>query len=90
MVVSGIVNPLSSCPRAIRVNFNYSEGVMAAEFRETSSLETIRCDEQVSKGLLIAWEPHALLKLCAKGLSASFAPVIQLALGIFSSCLPSL
>lgn len=40
---------------------------MAAEFRETNSLETIRCDEQVSKGLLIAWEPHALLKLCAKG-----------------------
>jgi D-ribose pyranase len=52
--------------RAIRVNFNCGEGVMAAEFREASSVETIRCYEEVLEGISIAWEPHALLKLRAK------------------------
>jgi D-ribose pyranase len=53
--------------RAIRVNFNCGKGVMAAEFRETSSAETLRCYEEVLEGVSIAWEPHASLKSRAKG-----------------------
>lgn len=53
--------------RAIRVNFNCGKGVMAAEFREINSAETIRCFEEVLEGISIAWEPHAQLKSRAKG-----------------------
>ncbi len=53
--------------RAIRVNFNCGKGVMAAEFREMSSAETIRCYEEALEGISIAWEPHASLKSRAKG-----------------------
>ena len=52
--------------RAIRANFNCGKGVMAAEFRETSSVDTIRCYEEALEGVSIAWEPHASLKLRAK------------------------
>jgi D-ribose pyranase len=53
--------------RAIRVNFNCGKGVMAAEFRETSSPEILRCYEEVLEGISITWEPHTSLKLRAKG-----------------------
>jgi D-ribose pyranase len=53
--------------RAIRMNFNCGKGVMAAEFRETSSIETIHCYEEALEGVSIVWEPHASLKLRAKG-----------------------
>jgi len=53
--------------RAIRVNFNCGKGVMASEFREASSAETLRCYEEALEGVSIAWEPHALLKSRAKG-----------------------
>lgn len=53
--------------RAIRVNFNCGKGAMAAEFRETASVEAIRCYEEALEGVSIAWEPHASLKLRAKG-----------------------
>jgi D-ribose pyranase len=52
--------------RAIRVNFN-CKGVMATEFRETNSAETISRYEEALKGVSIAWEPHALFKSRAKG-----------------------
>jgi len=45
--------------RAIRANFNCGKGVMAAEFRETSSVDTIRCYEEALEGVSIAWEPHS-------------------------------
>ena len=53
--------------RAIRVNFNCGKGVMAAEFRETSPVETLRCYEEALEGVSIVWEPQALLKSRAKG-----------------------
>lgn len=53
--------------RAIRVNFNCGKGVMATEFRESSSAETLRRYEEALDGVSIAWEPHALLKSRAKG-----------------------
>lgn len=53
--------------RAIRLNFNCGKAVMASEFRETSSAETLRCYEEALNGVSIAWEPHALLKSLAKG-----------------------
>ncbi len=52
--------------RAIRVNFNCAKGVMAAEFRETSSAETLHCYENALEGISIAWEPHTSLKSRAK------------------------
>lgn len=52
---------------AIRLNFNCGRGGMALEFRETSPETTIRCYEEALKGVSIAWEPHASLKLRAKG-----------------------
>jgi D-ribose pyranase len=53
--------------RAIRTNFNCSKGIMAAEFREASTAETLRCYEEVLEGVSITWEPHASLKSRAKG-----------------------
>lgn len=53
--------------RAIRLNFNCGKAVMASEFRETSSAETLRCYEEALNGVSIAWKPHALLKSRAKG-----------------------
>jgi D-ribose pyranase len=53
--------------RAIRSNFNCSKAVMAVEFRETSTAETLRCYEDVLEGVSIAWEPHASLKSRAMG-----------------------
>lgn len=52
---------------AIRVNFNCGRGQMAAEFREASSPDILRCYEDALKGISIDWEPHALLKSRAKG-----------------------
>ncbi len=52
--------------RAIRVNFN-CKGMMATEFREANSAERIRCYEEALEGVSVAWEPHASLKLRAKG-----------------------
>jgi len=53
--------------RAIRLNFNCGKAVMASEFRDASSAETLRCYEDALDGVSIAWEPHALLKSRAKG-----------------------
>lgn len=52
--------------RAIRVNFNCGKGVMAAEFRETNSAETLCFYEEALEGVSIVWEPHASLKARAK------------------------
>jgi D-ribose pyranase len=53
--------------RAIRMNFNCSKGVMASEFREVSSAETLGSYEELLNGVSIAWEPHASLKARAGG-----------------------
>jgi D-ribose pyranase len=53
--------------RAIRMNFNCGKGVMATEFREVSSTETLRSYEDLLKGVSIVWEPHASLKSRAGG-----------------------
>lgn len=53
--------------RAIRLNFNCGKAVMASEFRDVSSAETLRSYEGALEGVSIAWEPHALLKSRAKG-----------------------
>jgi len=55
--------------RAIRANFNCGRGVMAAEFRETSSAETIHLYEEALENISITWEPHASLRLRAKGVA---------------------
>jgi D-ribose pyranase len=48
--------------RAIRMNFTCAVGVMAVEFRETNSEETLRCYEELLAGVSITWEPHTALK----------------------------
>jgi D-ribose pyranase len=53
--------------RAVRANFNCGKGAMAAEFRETSSAETLLFYEEILEGVSVTWEPHALFKLRAKG-----------------------
>jgi D-ribose pyranase len=53
--------------RAVRANFNCDKGVMAAEFRDTSSAETLLSYEEVLEGISIEWEPHTLFKSRAKG-----------------------
>jgi D-ribose pyranase len=52
---------------AIRMNFNCGRGVMATEFREWCSAETLHLYEKALEGVSIAWEPHAVLKSRAKG-----------------------
>jgi D-ribose pyranase len=51
---------------AIRMNFNCGRGVMATEFRESCSAETLHFYEKALEGVSIAWEPHAVLKSRAK------------------------
>lgn len=53
--------------RAIRVYCNYGRGVMAAEFREVNSPETLRSYEGALTGVFISWEIHALLKARVSG-----------------------
>ena len=53
--------------RAIRMNCSYGKGVMAAEFREVNSPETLRSYEEVLTGVSITWETHALLKTRVPG-----------------------
>jgi D-ribose pyranase len=48
--------------RAIRMNCNYGKGVMAAEFREVNSPETLRSYEEALAGVAMTWETHVLLK----------------------------
>lgn len=52
--------------RAIRMNFNCAKGVMAKEFREVNSTETLCKYEELLNGVSIVWEPHAALKLRAE------------------------
>jgi D-ribose pyranase len=65
-LVSGIPR-IVDVVRAVRANFNCDKGAMAAEFRDTSSAETLLSYEEVLEGISIAWEPHALFKSRAKG-----------------------
>jgi D-ribose pyranase len=48
--------------RAIRLNFSCGRGVMAAEFREVSSAETVRSYEELLEGISMVWEPHLSFK----------------------------
>jgi D-ribose pyranase len=52
--------------RAIRTNFNCGKGVMAEEFRQVSSAETLRSYEELLEGVAIVWEPNASLKARAR------------------------
>jgi len=52
--------------RAIRTNFNCGKGVMAEEFRQVSSAETLRSYEELLEGVSIVWEPQASLKARAR------------------------
>jgi D-ribose pyranase len=52
--------------RAIRTNFNCGKGVMAAEFRQVNSAETLRSYEELLEGVSIVWEPQASLKARAR------------------------
>ena len=53
--------------RAIRTNFNRTKSVMAIEFREVNSADTLRCNEELLEGVSIAWGPHSSLKARAAG-----------------------
>lgn len=53
--------------RAVRMNFNCAKGVMATEFQDVSSPETLRSYEELLKGVSIKWEPHTSLKARAEG-----------------------
>ena len=53
--------------RAVRMNFSCAKGVMATEFREVNSAETLRSYEELLVGVSMAWEPHAALKARALG-----------------------
>jgi D-ribose pyranase len=65
-LVAGIPRVLDVL-RAIRMNFNCAKGVMAAEFREVHTPETLRSYEELLEGVSITWEPHASLKARAPG-----------------------
>jgi D-ribose pyranase len=47
---------------ALRINFSCGKGVMAAEFRQVSSVETVRAYEEQLTGISLTWEPHAQFK----------------------------
>ncbi len=53
--------------RAVRMNFKCGKAVMASEFRETCSSETLHFYEEALEGISVAWESHALFKSRAKG-----------------------
>ncbi|HEV2273295.1 MAG TPA: RbsD/FucU domain-containing protein, partial [Acidobacteriaceae bacterium] len=65
-----LVSGMPSVPdvvRAIRLNFKCGKAVMASEFREVSSPETVHSYEQHLSGIALTWEPHIALKARAKG-----------------------
>lgn len=64
-LVAGIPRVLDVL-RAIRMNFNCAKGVMAEEFREVNSRETVRNYEELLNGVSVVWEPHVSLKLRAE------------------------
>src|SRR5580765_529140 len=60
-LVSGIPRVVDVL-RAVRMNCNYRSGMMATEFREVNSSETLLCYEESLRGVSLAWEAHTLLK----------------------------
>jgi D-ribose pyranase len=53
--------------RAIRLNFRCGKGVMAAEFREANSVETLLSYEELLEGVSMTWEPHLSFKARVPG-----------------------
>jgi D-ribose pyranase len=53
--------------RAIRLNFRCGKGVMAAEFREANSVETLLSYEELLEGVSMTWEPHLSFKTRVPG-----------------------